>query len=174
MIGPGANAELSPAFVDGHHELIATAQVVLTQLETPVESAAAAFAHARKSGALTLLNPAPADATREAPAATAEASDALKELLPKLSLEIRAAVDASLQKELASLRGFIGGAIDTHTERLHGDIAALLPEPRTPQVENTPIIAERSASKIAGWTSPEKLTRRPVLRGSALSTFVPR
>lgn len=63
VIGPGANAELSPAFVDGHHELIATAQVVLTQLETPVESAAAAFAHARKSGALTLLNPAPADAT---------------------------------------------------------------------------------------------------------------
>ncbi len=61
-------------------------------------------------------------------------------------------MDASLQKELASLRGFIGGALTTHTERLHGDLAALLPEPRTPELDNPPIIVERSWSKIAGWT----------------------
>ena len=88
-----------------------------------------------------------------APTAQAgDAADALKELLPKLSLEIRAAVDASLQKELATLRSFIGGAFNTHTERLQGDLAALLPGPRTPDVDNPPIIVERSWSKIAGWT----------------------
>ncbi|HUQ11847.1 MAG TPA: response regulator [Steroidobacteraceae bacterium] len=79
-------------------------------------------------------------------------ADPLRELLPKLSLEIRAAVDASLQKELASLRGFIGGAMNTHTERLHGDLAALLPAPRTPEVDNPPPIVERSWSKVTGWT----------------------
>jgi CheY-like chemotaxis protein len=88
----------------------------------------------------------------QAKATQADGADALKELLPKLSLEIRAAVDASLQKELASLRGFIGGAMDTHTERLHGDLAALLPAPRTPEVDNAPLMAERSGSKILGWT----------------------
>jgi CheY-like chemotaxis protein len=92
-------------------------------------------------------------ADREVSAAqSADAVDALKDLLPKLSLEIRAAVDASLQKELASLRGFIGSAIDTHTERLHGDLAALLPAPRVPELDNPPLIVERSWSKIAGWS----------------------
>jgi hypothetical protein len=94
----------------------------------------------------------PAIAAAPAAAAEVDATDALKELLPKLSLEIRAAVDASLQKELASLRGFIGGAINTHTERLHGDLAALLPAPRTPEVDNPPLMVERSWSKITGWT----------------------
>ncbi|MEH6416673.1 ribokinase [Pseudomonas sp. CGJS7] len=62
VIGPGANAELSPAFVAGQSAALDAAQVVLAQLETPVESAAAAFARAREAGGLTLLNPAPADA----------------------------------------------------------------------------------------------------------------
>ncbi|MGH8083485.1 MAG: ribokinase [Lysobacter sp.] len=62
VIGPGANAELSPAFVGEHAEAVRAARVVLTQLETPVESAQAAFALAREAGALTVLNPAPADA----------------------------------------------------------------------------------------------------------------
>lgn len=96
----------------------------------------------------------------EAPAASsvvdavpeADAADALKNLLPKLSLEIRAAVDASLQRELASLRGFMGSALSTHTERLHGDLAALLPAPRTPELDNPPLIIERSWSKAIGWT----------------------
>jgi CheY-like chemotaxis protein len=92
----------------------------------------------------------PPDVSAEAPPRT-DAVNALKDLLPKLSLEIRAAMDASLQKELATLRGFIGGSLNTHTERLQGDLAALLPAPRTPEVDNPPIIVERSWSKIAGW-----------------------
>src|SRR5688572_7708167 len=81
------------------------------------------------------------------------AADALAELLPRLSLEIRAAVDASLQRELGALRTYIGGTVSTHAERLQGDLAALLPGPRAPEIETAaPMIAERSASKIAGWT----------------------
>ncbi len=62
VIGPGANAELSPAFVGEHAAALDAAQVALAQLETPVESAVAAFARARDAGGSTLLNPAPADA----------------------------------------------------------------------------------------------------------------
>lgn len=62
VVGPGANAELSPAFVGEHAATLDAARVVLAQLETPLESAVAAFARARDAGGSTLLNPAPADA----------------------------------------------------------------------------------------------------------------
>jgi CheY-like chemotaxis protein len=101
---------------------------------------------------------APAEAT--APVAAAggaiiaanHGAEALAELLPKMSLEIRAAVDASLQKELAALRTFIGGTMSTHTERLHGDLAALLPAPRTPELDMPTMIAERRVGPRIGWT----------------------
>lgn len=62
VIGAGANAELSPAWVEAQADALDTAQVVLSQLETPVESACAAFERGRRAGAVTVLNPAPADA----------------------------------------------------------------------------------------------------------------
>jgi CheY-like chemotaxis protein len=86
------------------------------------------------------------------PAAASHSADALSELLPKMSLEIRAAVDASLQKEIAALRNYIGSSLGTHTERLHGDLAALLPGPRTPETDMPPIIAERRTGAVVGWT----------------------
>lgn len=77
---------------------------------------------------------------------------ALEELLPKLSLEIRAAVDGSLQKEIAALRSFIGSRLDTQTDRLHGDLAALLPGPSVPQVQAEPLVPERRVATWLGWT----------------------
>jgi CheY-like chemotaxis protein len=85
-------------------------------------------------------------------AAPTHSADALADLLPKMSLEIRAAVDASLQKELAALRSFIAGTLSTHTERLQGDLAALLPAPRTPEPDMPPLIAERRIGPRIGWT----------------------
>ena len=62
VIGPGANAALSPAFVAAQGEAIAAARVVLAQLESPVDAIAEALRLARAGGARTLLNPAPANA----------------------------------------------------------------------------------------------------------------
>ena len=62
VIGPGANAELSPAFVRQQADCIGAAGVVLAQLESPVDAVQAAFASAREAGVTTVLNPAPADA----------------------------------------------------------------------------------------------------------------
>jgi ribokinase len=53
------NAEL-PQFVAAASAVIASASVVVSQLETPQEAALAAFRIAREAGALTVLNPSPA------------------------------------------------------------------------------------------------------------------
>src|SRR5688572_7055538 len=66
-----------------------------------------------------------------APAAMVAAGPEISQLLPRMSLEIRAALDASLQRELGALRGFVMSSLDSQTERLQGDLAALVP-PRAP------------------------------------------
>ncbi len=62
VIGAGANATLTPAFVDQQAASIAAAAVILCQLESPLDAVHAAFTQARRAGVATMLNPAPADA----------------------------------------------------------------------------------------------------------------
>ncbi|WP_434212280.1 ribokinase [[Pseudomonas] boreopolis] len=62
VIGPGANAVLSPAFIEAQRALIGSAQVLLAQLESPVETIEAALQLAREAGVPTVLNAAPANA----------------------------------------------------------------------------------------------------------------
>lgn len=62
VVGPGANAALSPAFVDAQAALFGDARVTLAQLETAADAAQAAFVQTRAGGGLTVLNPAPANA----------------------------------------------------------------------------------------------------------------
>jgi CheY-like chemotaxis protein len=74
-------------------------------------------------------------------------------LLPKMTLEIRAALDQSLQREIAALRGFIGATLDSHAERLQGDLATLLPATRTPELDLPTVMPERrSWGAIFGWS----------------------
>jgi ribokinase len=60
IVAGGANAELSPADIESVREVYATATVSLFQLETPLETVEAALRASRDSGALTVLDPAPA------------------------------------------------------------------------------------------------------------------
>lgn len=62
VIGAGANASLTPAFVRSQSAALAAAGAVLVQLESPAESIIAALELARAQGVVTLLNPAPANA----------------------------------------------------------------------------------------------------------------
>lgn len=62
VIGPGANASLTPAFVRSQDEVIAAAGALLVQLESPGESIIAALELARAHGIVGVLNPAPANA----------------------------------------------------------------------------------------------------------------
>lgn len=61
VIGAGANATLSQAFVEAQRTRIEASAVVLAQLESPIDAVAAALRAARAAGGLTLLNPAPAN-----------------------------------------------------------------------------------------------------------------
>ena len=60
IVVPGANHALSPADVLAAENAFATADVVLCQLEIPLETAEAAAAMAEKHGKPFILNPAPA------------------------------------------------------------------------------------------------------------------
>jgi ribokinase len=62
VIGAGANAVLDPAFLAAQEEVLASAAVLLTQLESPADTVLAALQNARQRGATTVLNPAPANA----------------------------------------------------------------------------------------------------------------
>ena len=86
-------------------------------------------------------------------AASAAADQQFALLLPKMSLEIRAALDISLQKEIAALRSFIGSTLDSHSERLQGDLATLLPATRTPELDLPTVIQDRRPwGTISGWS----------------------
>src|SRR5690606_11154422 len=60
VIGAGANAALTAGFVAAQADAIAAADVVLAQLESPLEAIVEALRLARANGAHTMLNPAPA------------------------------------------------------------------------------------------------------------------
>ena len=59
VVAPGANAKLRPADIDAAEALLATASVVLIQLEIPMETVAHAIATCRKLGVFVILDPAP-------------------------------------------------------------------------------------------------------------------
>jgi ribokinase len=59
VISPGANATLSPEIALERLRAVPPYHFVLGQLETPMETIAAVFAEARRSGATTILDPAP-------------------------------------------------------------------------------------------------------------------
>lgn len=60
VVVPGANGTFSPERLERSRDLIASAKVVLLQLEIPLETVATAASIAKEAGALVLLDPAPA------------------------------------------------------------------------------------------------------------------
>jgi ribokinase len=58
-VASGANATLTPEDLDALPSLLATHQVLVTQLENPLDTVEAALQHAKHAGLTTVLNPAP-------------------------------------------------------------------------------------------------------------------
>jgi len=69
VIVPGALSMLTPGHVDAFAPQIAAADVLLVQLEIPVDTALHALELGREAGVRTILNPAPAPPSAIAPAA---------------------------------------------------------------------------------------------------------
>lgn len=72
VISPGANATLDAPGAIADIEDIEEGDILLAQLETPLEAVQAAFEYARARGAVTILDPAPA---RAVPQALLDATD---------------------------------------------------------------------------------------------------
>jgi ribokinase len=60
LIVKGANSDLSPADVEGAAEALKNCDLILLQLEVPLETVYAAIAFGKRHGIRTVLNPAPA------------------------------------------------------------------------------------------------------------------
>ncbi len=60
VVAPGANARLSPALLEMAAAALRDADVLLCQLEIPMETVLSALQTARSAGVTTILNPAPA------------------------------------------------------------------------------------------------------------------
>ncbi|MBO6637637.1 MAG: ribokinase [Roseitalea sp.] len=60
IVAPGIAGTISPADIDARAELIASADVFITQLEQPMDAAMRALEIASAAGVTTVLNPAPA------------------------------------------------------------------------------------------------------------------
>jgi ribokinase len=76
IVVPGANARLQPQHLLQGGDIMSGSTVALLQLENPVQTVLAAAQMARKSGALVILDPAPAPAT-ELPAELLKCIDVL-------------------------------------------------------------------------------------------------
>jgi ribokinase len=63
----GANGELTPADIASRDEVIRSADALVVQLETPIETVAAAIKLAREAHVRTILDPAPAPTTELPP-----------------------------------------------------------------------------------------------------------
>lgn len=60
VVASGANARLNPADIEAAHEEISCANVLLVQLESPIEAIRKAIKIAHENGTTVILNPAPA------------------------------------------------------------------------------------------------------------------
>jgi ribokinase len=60
LIVKGANADLAPADIEGAAGVLKTCDLILLQLEIPLETVYAAIAFGKRHGVKTVLNPAPA------------------------------------------------------------------------------------------------------------------
>ncbi|NWF90078.1 MAG: ribokinase [Ignavibacteriaceae bacterium] len=60
VVASGANAKLSSADIDEAHDEISSADVLLVQLESPIDAIYSAIRKAHSKGAMVILNPAPA------------------------------------------------------------------------------------------------------------------
>ncbi|MDF2681598.1 MAG: ribokinase [Brevibacillus sp.] len=113
IVVAGANGQVTPDDIDQHQEKIAKADVVLLQLEIPLETVIYAASKAKEMGKTVVLNPAPA---RELPDVLLKKVDVLIPNESELYLlaqvgeeiELETAMEAMLKKGVATVVTTLG------------------------------------------------------------------
>lgn len=126
VVSPGANASLTAEDVEAAKETIAGAGVLLTQLEVPTTTVAAAIKIARDAGRAVILNAAPA---RKLPPELVKQVDVL--VVNKTEAAIMLAMDPSVDAARLALRlPDLGAPTVILTQGAHGAILAHKGRPR--------------------------------------------
>lgn len=160
VVAPGANAHLSLSSAR-LRDIIAASEVVLLQLEIPVQTALAAARIARAAGAAVLLNASPAGADPAALAQLAEVTDVV------IVNETEAAQWDWPVPHLVTTRGPRGA---THRS---SDGETDVPAPAVEPVDTTGAGDVFAGVLAAGWAAdPARALRRACAAG-ALATLVP-
>jgi ribokinase len=160
IVAPGANAHLSMASVDVR-SVVSAADVVLLQLEIPMDTALAAARLGRDGGALVVVNASPAGAPSDALAALAGLADVV------VLNEVESRQWQWAAPHLVITRG-ADGATHVGPDGRH-DVAA----PAVEAVDTTGAGDVFAGVLAAGWLSgPESALRRACAAG-ALATLMP-
>jgi ribokinase len=141
VVVSGSNMRLSPEDVEKMHNVIADANVVLMQLEIPVETVLKTTEIAKENGAIVILNPAPA---RELPESLLKNIDVLTpneieaEYLSGISVD---SCESAQEAGATLLRKGVGAVIVTMGDKgcvLASDgISEVFPAPRVRAVDST-------------------------------------
>lgn len=109
-VAPGANGDLTPADIESKADIIRSADILILQLEIPVESVEKAVSIAKEAGVYVILNPAPAKRLPE-------------ELLENVSL---LTPNQSELEILTGMKGDVRAGLDALVERGVGEVILTL------------------------------------------------
>lgn len=109
-VAPGANGDLTPADIESKADVIRSADILILQLEIPVESVEKAVSIAKEAGVYVILNPAPAKRLPE-------------ELLENVSL---LTPNQSELEILTGIKGDVRAGLDALVERGVGEVILTL------------------------------------------------
>ncbi|MFC4102679.1 ribokinase [Paenibacillus xanthanilyticus] len=111
VVTPGANSRCTPDLVRRHRAIIEQADLLLVQLEIPLESVLEALRIARGAGVMTILNPAPAVSLPFELLSLVDILTPNETEFALLSNEPVARTDEMLKKQLAAWRSRFEGKV---------------------------------------------------------------
>jgi ribokinase len=159
VVAPGANAHLSMTAPDVQ-SVVADADVVLLQLEIPIETALAAARIGREGGALVVLNASPAGVGRDELAALAEAVDVVVNAAESHQWEW-------MVKHFVITRGARGAEYGGTLGHLD------IPSPAVEPVDTTGAGDAFAGVLAAEWLSGPEIALRRACAAGALATLIP-
>ena len=136
-VAPGANGDLTPADIESKADVIRSADILILQLEIPVESVEKAVSIAKEAGVYVILNPAPA---KRLPVELLENVSLLTpnqselEILTGIKGDVRAGLDALVERgvgEVILTLGSRGSMVYS------GDEPVLIPALKVDAVDTT-------------------------------------
>ena len=168
VVAPGANARLT---LGSARHLVADCDVVLLQLEIPVDTAVAAATHARRGGATVVVNASPVPIALRAGGSSVPDGSALAELAALADVVVVNQEEAKHWdwpvEHLVITHGAAGAAYRT------ADREVTVPAPPVEALDTTGAGDVFAGVLAAGWRTDLQRALRRACAAGALATLVP-